>query len=203
MPQPPYGPLTSTEHLLPGDLVRSLADFPPHRNKGEVFSVVSCGGDIVRYHKDYTGFSETFTFIGRPDKDGWIAAPDGGWPENPCPWYRVEVLFRDSDQDEDDSNVYHWPHDGSNADITAIRILGLDAGEVGYGSDADMDRLAKEVLAPTPDPLQAAADDVRAASVALGKAVKAAIDLGLTVKPVGDGLDASALFPVFTITKQY
>lgn len=235
-PQPPYGPLTSTEHLLPGDLVRVIRE-SGRFGIGKILPVIRKTRDPNYIYIDRHAPSpqsgswtkDNFAFIGRPDKDGWITAPDGGWPENPCPGYRVEYRLRNGI-----SNLTHlsdklrWGDSDPSIslyanDITAIKILGLEAGDVEeaqpgvftgptYSIKRDGERWSiaddpKESavfgddrgvnLQPKQhtDPLQAAADDVRRINQEAIDVIKRAKALGLKVD--------NMLSPHPKITKQY
>lgn len=107
-----------TDHPTPGSPI--AADDVGLLKRGDVLLCIDPGSTLLRefgpicWFEDWQkitldgdeGFSDTmitvrplketlfnpsrFTFIGRPDADGWIAAPEGGWKENPVPGAKVD-----------------------------------------------------------------------------------------------------------------
>ncbi|MGV3580029.1 hypothetical protein [Brevundimonas sp.] len=80
---------------------------------------------------------QRFTFIGRPDSEGWIAWEGG---ENPVPGQVVEVRFADAASTPPClSDVSAWKHYGDAADIIAFRLSPSPVkaeGQSGEGVDA-------------------------------------------------------------------
>ncbi|GAA0212703.1 hypothetical protein QOZ96_001087 [Brevundimonas nasdae] len=100
--QPPVGPLDSesVKLLVKGDVLRCIkgSDESPAIVTGEVVSFIRPSGSggvsncIVTTADDSFGYRPgRFTFIGRPDADGWMLWSGG---VNPVPGMRVELRLR-------------------------------------------------------------------------------------------------------------
>lgn len=175
-PQPPIGPLTSTEHLKPGDLVRRHADAHMGMAVGDIDAVREVasptGVRLTSFNAPKYGNHDpaNLSFIGRPDADGWIQ-----WTgtENPVPGKLVELRI-DTDPDTpypahaDDVEWGHRPH---GPRLAAFRIV--------EDLTSEPWRPSTECTAARPANV-AAADEVRAAVEALNAAVERALSVGVT-----------------------
>lgn len=211
---PPVGPLTSTENLLPGDILRTISDFgeplPP------VGSVVTVRG-LSKFREIYVSDVELvrhqsrFAFVARPGV--WMPWSGG---ENPVPGMKVRVRGlmgqNESDvpaasEDFDWSADFRWvpireymvvtekdgrtPHPGSLGQTTYPLRKG-DPVEPPFGCQPlpqdTSARPEQKSAEPPVDARVAAADAVRAAAKALNDAMKEArregVMTGLSVQEV-------------------
>ena len=138
--QPPVGPLDSESMklLVKGDVLRvvdprAVLDL----NAVEVFECEGHPDGFIKLMRKASHFRATrFTFIGRPDADGWM--PWGGG-ENPVPRMVVEYRVRSGStwalpQQVPSEALRGWVHAGFSGDIIAFR-LSSQAGE-GAASEA-------------------------------------------------------------------
>lgn len=130
-------PLSAESDVRAGDYVRVIAPggligSGSLRVKcGEIAEVVEAEGGFVSVRGE-SWRSENFTFIGRPDAEGWMTWSGG---ENPVPGQMVECRIRRGWRDKKPftSDRARWAHDGGNSDIIAFRLTtpsdqGEDAG---------------------------------------------------------------------------
>lgn len=136
---PLVGPLTSTEGLRAGDVLRVIwAD--KHGGmmgwaNGDIATVIEsygpgkdAGGEagaILANRQGERGYqfhADRFAFVGRPDADGWMTWAGG---ENPVPGAVVDVRFRDLEVVPAlKSNKWTWSHVSDHPrDIIAFRIV--------------------------------------------------------------------------------
>lgn len=78
-------------------------------------------GSVVTLMMPLADASLGETFIGRPDADGWIASPEGGWQTNPVPG--VDVFIRQSDGWESSTSCQGWLWtDDNGVSVSAFRL---------------------------------------------------------------------------------
>lgn len=129
---PPVGPLTSTEGLKPGDVLsigggpgqRALLRFVSVRPEGEVNFPGELNVEFIGSGSPGINDFASFSFVGRPDADGWMTWAGG---ENPVPGARVAYRVGD-DPDDDrtaDSDMLDWSAKPKypKAAIIAFRIV--------------------------------------------------------------------------------
>ncbi|MGH6977900.1 MAG: hypothetical protein ACRED4_01180 [Brevundimonas sp.] len=137
---PAAGPLTaeSARLLVKGDWLlchESEERFEPKITAGTLAQFIRPSGSggvsnciVTSFHPSFGFRPSRFTFLGRPDQDGWIAWRGG---ENPVPGVMVEIIMRAEEgmglhEPAASSNGYRWNHlkasdfDG-NGDIIAYR----------------------------------------------------------------------------------
>lgn len=116
-----------------------------------------------------------FTFLGRPDQDGWIFNPEG-WAENPVPGVTIEYRCRSGSTwalpVSLPSEALRWGNSGWSGDIIAYRPhapVSRPGDGVEGGWDRDLERGASAFIATSfgfsgpndqDTPLQAAAREV-------------------------------------------
>lgn len=128
---PPVGPLTSTEGLRAGDVLRALHPYTKESTSERLFAV----GAVVNYagpafpkeHLMLVGFDElnfgvrSFAFVGRPDADGWMTWAGG---DNPVPGAVVEVRTFGKGEFAGKADNMDWRDMGeSGHQIVAFRIV--------------------------------------------------------------------------------
>lgn len=131
---PPVGPLTSTEGLKPGDVLR-VTDESLHWSYGLVSVCSPDGSPLWPIHaRSLVGnvnaqfkVSEV-AFVGRPDADGWMAWAGG---ENPVPGATVHVIFRDGQHLTAESEILEpfWTTTAPNEAIDRFRIIDAAKGK--------------------------------------------------------------------------
>jgi Lar family restriction alleviation protein len=92
---PTPGPLSASDVklLVKGDLLRGIWDGSLWAFARLSISGLLCvNGPLPQSVLNARDEIDSFSFIGRPDAEGWIKAPEGGWKENPVPGRNVEVL---------------------------------------------------------------------------------------------------------------
>lgn len=133
-PLPPVGPLTSKEGLRAGDvLTLGFSQAPSVVRFVEVIPAGQAyGGEIrVEFEGGSPGINGAhhFSFVGRPDADGWMTWAGG---ENPVPGARVEWRNREGSAAECPADeLAGWSHPyGPNGcwDVIAFRIVDSKGG---------------------------------------------------------------------------
>lgn len=142
----------SIKLLKAGDVLWSKAHEQP------VTVMYADAGGVTYHHDQYAPegiflsdlmVSDWLTFIGRPDADGWIHAPEGGWTENPVPGCRVEVKMREWGTTRGPSDSIDWSYDvPMNGDIIAFRLA---APSVERKPLTPIDYLVEALSPPKPD----------------------------------------------------
>ena len=152
----PNTPLTAEDVTLlkGGDLLRVVDPHPGTHKVGDVVAVlntvpVSSTEDWVRIEVDgfpVEQYPHRFTFIGRPGPDGWIAAPEGGWTENPVPGQRVEWKSK-AFTGTGDADLLNWSRNHLMP-IIAFRLASLSpaASEPGGESGAALADAGREAI---------------------------------------------------------
>lgn len=150
MKTPPHGPISAADVSLlqPGDwLLLSLSDTVcPVRfhHAGETLK-----GTPLVFHDGGSQLFHRFTFLGRPDSEGWIAWSGG---ENPVPGYigRIEVRLRSGDEfsGSDLTDDGTWRHIWGEGDIVAFRPAPDHVAPASSSSTREtftVDELAQEI----------------------------------------------------------
>ena len=104
----------SVKLLQKGDVLRVSENGMACAAIGDIMVVADGGGALVYCHRpEDTDFvwqripPYRFTFIGRPDQDGWI---DWSGGENPVPGTQVDVRFSDHEVLSGRAGGFHWRH---------------------------------------------------------------------------------------------
>lgn len=125
---PPVGPLTSTERLKAGDVLRSLNAVEECRECGSILRFLKSSGDYVLWYRDIKGDStsssdpSSFAFVARPGV--WMPWEGG---DNPAPGMNVKTRLADGTKTASaPSRNFRWNHLFAAprlGDITAYMVL--------------------------------------------------------------------------------
>ncbi len=124
---PPVGPLTSTEGLREGDIVRvsygwGWDGIGPVSSVDDINGVPTIG--VVVPGRGDGGFDlQHLAFVGRPDADGWMTWAGG---ENPAGTAPVEWFNRDGASGRclaSELAGWGWPYLGGGGDVVRFRIV--------------------------------------------------------------------------------
>jgi hypothetical protein len=140
--------------LRKGDLLRANSDEPYAAGGWSSGDVLTFERMLGGYYIEFVGRSgdadaghgERFTFIGRPEADGWITWAGG---ENPVPGKRVYARFRDGYEPSHTtpSEEWDWSHNSTDRqiakgadDIIAYRLASLpEPATAGEGGEQSVD----------------------------------------------------------------
>lgn len=204
---PTVGPLTSTEGLLPGDVLRRIADGYELR-KDDICVVKSIVSESSIAIKDENTLERifrhipNFAFVGRPDSEGWIPW-DGG--ENPVPGCCVHVHQRSGASSVGfTSETFDWCRQDTPkpTDIVRFAVLPATVKTTAYANHL-VTTLSGSVASASPtfvikDRYHQAADRVREAHKQFLAAIDQAKEVGLTVRCEGTTSDYTPTVPVIT-----
>lgn len=134
-PEPPVGPLTSTEGLKVGDVLRviwaSKYGGMLGASDGEVAVVKDLHQNVTSVRVSMPTLEggvesfdiDRFAYVGRPDADGWMDWPGG---ENPVGDALVEVDHRDEDwYSTGRASIWAkaWRHEAEERNIVRFRLI--------------------------------------------------------------------------------
>lgn len=129
---PPVGPLTSTDGLKVGDVLRSLVSVATCRDEGYIARVEGLGYEGIHYVdkqgcKVHTASPETFAFVARPGV--WMPWSGG---ENPVPG--MDVMIRYDDHPETGphpSGALIWarPWSATLPELNVAAFMVIDTGK--------------------------------------------------------------------------
>lgn len=131
---PPVGPLTSTENLLPGDILRTIEDYCSatagiDSSRPRTGAIVEVASVADSYHLHIVGFpakcaQTRFAFVARPGV--WMPWSGG---ENPVPGMQVQVRFRANDETDVNTDRscrcdrLRWRHFNTPGDIVEYMVV--------------------------------------------------------------------------------